>query len=78
MDGAFVCVRMDMFHLCGNLYAPISVVRQKVLEKWIIYSSLCLYVSNNSWTIGKEGSVCVNVLSVNKTAACSPEKCFLW
>lgn len=44
----------ERFHMCGNLYTQFSVVRQNVMEKRIIYSSLSLYVSSNLCTTGKK------------------------
>lgn len=37
-----------VLHVWGNVYAQFSAVRQNGLEKRIMYSSLSLYVSNNS------------------------------
>lgn len=73
MDGAIVCsVCACLFHLCGNLYALVSVVRQKVLEEWItrrirwLIISLCLQHLTAHWEqrLGECGCMC----AVNKNA----------
>lgn len=65
-DGESVCVLC--LGVCANLYALLSVVRPRVLEKWIIYSiwwliiSLCLQQLTDHWerkAVFVSANVCV-------------------